>query len=118
MKPCRILFWLFFCFCLVVGSIQTHNSSNGIEIASWHEFLTLAKADQFDGDIVTMEDSMVTAIIINDEADTSPSSSPIVNDIMEALDNSESERNLVYFEFSGQDQQYYIKELAAAGDRS
>ena len=116
MKDCRIWFWLFFCICLGVGSIQIYNEPpSGNEIVSWHEFLALAKADQFDGDIVTMEDSMVTAIIVNDTADASPSRSPIVNDIMEALDNSESERNLVYFKFSGQGQQYYIKELAAAG---
>ena len=97
-----ILSWMLICFALIMIFTVVNGKGSGSEIASWNDFLSRAKAGQFEDNRVTVEDSRVTAVIAKDIKGTS-----------EAIDFKAGE--VVYFPVDGQNRQFYLTELKDAG---
>jgi len=96
-----ILSWMLICFVLIMAWTMMNSAGSGNEISSWNDFLTRAKAGQFEDNRVTVEDSKITAVIDEDvEGDS------------KATDFTAGE--IVYFNVDGQNRQFYLEELKAA----
>ena len=79
-----------------------NSAGSGNEISSWNDFMTRAKAGQFEDNRVTVKDSEITAVIGKD-----------VKGDSKATDFKVGEN--VYFNVDGQNRQFYLEELKAAG---
>jgi len=96
-----ILSWILICFVLIMAWSMMNSAGSGNEISSWNDFMTRAKAGQFEDNRVTVKDSEITAIIAQD-----------VKGDSKATDFTAGE--VVYFNVDGQNRQFYLEELKAA----
>jgi cell division protease FtsH len=97
-----ILSWMLICFVLIMVWSMMNSAGSGNEISSWNDFLTRAKAGQFEDNRVTVKDSEITAIIGKDIKGDSG-----------ATDYTAGE--VVFFPADGQNRQFYLEELKTAG---
>ena len=97
-----ILSWMLICFVLIMAWSMMNSAGSGNEISSWNDFLTRAKAGQFEDNRVTVKDTEITAVISEDVKGNS-----------KATDFTAGE--IVFFNVDGQNRQFYLEELKAAG---
>ena len=97
-----ILSWMLICFVLIMAWSMINSAGGGNEISSWNDFLTRAKAGQFEDNRVTVQDTEITAVISKD-----------IKGDSKATDFTAGET--VYFNVDGQNRQFYLEELKAAG---
>ena len=97
-----ILSWMLIVFILIMAWSMMNSAGSGDEISSWNDFLTRAKAGQFEDNRVTVKDAEITAVIAKNVAGDS-----------EATDFKAGE--VVFFSVDGQNRQFYLEELKDAG---
>ena len=56
-----ILSWMLICFVLIMAWSMINSAGGGNEISSWNDFLTRAKAGQFEDNRVTVQDTEISA---------------------------------------------------------
>ncbi len=79
-----------------------NSAGSGNEISGWNDFLARAKTGQFEDNLVTVKDSEITAVIGKDVKGESSATDFTTGDV-------------VYFNVDGQNRQFYLEELKAAG---
>ena len=65
-----ILSWMLIVFVLIMLWGAINGTGSGKELTSWNDFITRAKAHQFEGDKVTIENTRILAVI--GESDKTP----------------------------------------------
>jgi cell division protease FtsH len=60
-----ILSWMLICFVLIMLWGAINGSGGGEELTSWNDFITRASSKQFEGDMVTIENTRIVATIAN-----------------------------------------------------
>ena len=97
-----LLSWMLICFVLIMMWGMINSTGAGQEITSWNDFLSRAKAGQFEDKRVTLEESKIIAVIA--DGSTTPAGS------IDIPAGSE-----VYFPYGGESQKWYLDQLTAAG---
>ena len=95
-----LLSWMLICFVLIMLWGWMSGSGAGQEITSWNDFITRAKAGEYEDNRVTIEKSRIVAVIAE-------SNTPVGSIDLQT-------GTLVYFSYGGQSQEWYIEELTTA----